>query len=122
MKTLSIKEALSQGYTKFLFNSDGFQSLRDISDVNEKDLAKEDIRLVEIEPYCPAGISSKDIAELLAEHIECNHVDQSQDDTEKVYGAIKNIDFTEAENKISEALSSLHYFRASDIKLVADIN
>lgn len=120
MTELSIKEALEQGYTKYCFNMDGFQGLKDIKDVFDEDLARSDIRLVEIEPYSPAGISSVDIAELLAEHIECNHVDESQDDTEQVYDAIKKLDFTDAENRIAEALSKLHYYRATDIKLIAN--
>ena len=120
MKELSIKDALEQGYTKYCFNSDGFQGLLDISgNIDPSDLAREDIRIVEKEPYSPAGISSKDIAELLAEHIESNHMDDSGDDTEQVFDAIKELDFTDAEHKIGEALSKLKYYRATDIKLIA---
>lgn len=121
MQQLTVKEALKQGYTKYCFNSDGFQGLKDIDgEIDPSDFEREDIRIVNKEPYSPHGMSSKDIAELIAEHIECNHVDDSGDDTEQVYDAIKEIDFTDAENKISEALSKLHYYRATDIKLVAD--
>jgi hypothetical protein len=118
MQKLSIKESLEQGYTKYCFTNDGFQGLRDITDVDESDLARDDIRLIKKESYSPSGLSSKDIAELLAEHIECNHADDSGDDTEQVYDAIKELDFSEAENKITEALSKLRYYRATDIKLI----
>lgn len=119
-KELSIKDALEQGYTKYLFNQEGFQRLLDISDIHEEELLRDDIRLVQIEPYSPNGISSKDIAELLAEHLDCQHSDESGDDTTQVYDAIKGLDFTEAENKITEALSKLNYYKATDIKLVAN--
>ena len=118
MEQLSVKEALEQGYTKYCFNSDGFQGLKDIAgEIDPAHFERDDIRIVEIKSYNPCGISSKDIAELLAEHLECNHADDSGDDTEQVYDAIKELDFTEAENKITEALSNLHYYRATKIRL-----
>jgi hypothetical protein len=121
MQTLSVTEALKQGYTKYCFNSDGFQGLKDIDgEIDPSHFERDDIRIVNKEPYTLRGMCSKDIAELIAEHIECNHVDDSGDDTEQVYDAIKELDFTDAENKITEALSKLHYYRATDIRLVAD--
>ena len=121
MQQLSVKEALEQGYTKYCFNSDGFQGLKDIDgEIDPSHFERDDIRIVNKEPYSPPGMCSKDIAELIAEHIECNHADDSGDDTEQVYDAIKELDFTDAENKIAEALSKLHYYRATDIRLVAD--
>ncbi len=115
---LTVKEALEQGYTKYCFGSDGFQSLKDIIHVEKEHLEREDIRLINKESYHPLGISSKDIAELLAENLECNHSDDSGDDTNQVYDAIIELDFTEAENKITEALSKLNYYRATKIKLI----
>lgn len=117
---LTIDEALLQGYDRFIFNEDGFQCPGYIKDVTEQELAREDIRLLAKESYNPGGISSKDIAALLAEHIYCNHADDTGDDTDRVYDAIKALDFSEAEQKISEALSNLHYFRGTNIKLIAN--
>lgn len=114
---ITYQEAIAQGYEHYVYNNDGYQSLKDISDVESIDFNREDLRLVNKEPYHPSGISSKDIAELLAEHLECNHSGESGDDTEAVYDAIKALDFSEAEAKISEALSGLVYYRATDIKL-----
>lgn len=118
IRELTVKEAIEQGYTMYCFNDDGFQGLRDIEDVDDEDLSRNDIRLVEKEHYHPSGLSSKDIAEILAEHIEVSHYSDSGDDTEAVFNAINDLDFTEAENKISEALSKLKYYRATDIKLI----
>src|SRR4051812_9253440 len=90
---LTIKEALEQGYTCYLFTDSGFQSLQDISEVDDEDLARPDIRLVDKEPYSPDGMSSKDIAELLADRLEDNHSSESGDDTLEVYNTIKELDF-----------------------------
>ncbi|WDO13080.1 hypothetical protein MH928_17375 [Flavobacterium sp. WW92] len=118
MKTeLTVKEALEQGYTKYVYDSDGFQRLSDILD-DEIDFSRNDISLVEKVGYNPAGMDSKEIAELLADHIESNHVSESGDDTNTVYDAIKELDFSEAEMKITETLSSLFYYRSSGIKLI----
>lgn len=120
MKTLTIIEALKAGYTKYCLANDGFQFLKDIDGMDKEHLLREDIRLVEIEPHHPAGMSAEEIAETLAEQIWCNHHDQTGDDTDDVADAIKEIDFTEVENKISEVLSKLNYYTSTDIKLIAD--
>jgi DNA-binding XRE family transcriptional regulator len=115
---LSVKEALEQGYDRYCFNMEGFQGLRSIKDVTEEDLARDDIRIIEKDSYSPAGLTSKQIAEMLAEQIHLTHVDDTGDDTNTVYDVIKALDFTETEKKITKALSDLYYSRASDIKLV----
>lgn len=117
MKELTVKEALEQEYVYYVYNDDGYQSLKDISDM-EMDFDREDIRLVSKEPYAPCGMDSKNIAETIAEIIEQNHVEDTGDDTEQVYDAIMEIDFSEAEKLINEALSKLNYYRATEIKLI----
>jgi hypothetical protein len=117
-ETLTVKQALEQGYTHYVFNSDGFQSLKDIVHISDEDFNRDDIRVVEKESYHPYGISSKDIAELLADHLESNNGENTGDDTSQVYDTIMELDFTEAENKITEALSAINYYRASKIKLI----
>lgn len=119
-KQMTISEALAAGYTQYLFCKDGYQSLRDIEHVTDKDLAKEDIRLVSKQSYNPAGMDAKDIAETLAENIACQHSDESGDDTDTVYDAIKSLDFSAASDMINEALSKLPYYKGTDIKLIPD--
>lgn len=118
MQQLTVNEALEQGYDKFCFNSDGFQGLHDICDAEQSDFERADIRIIDKTPFTPSGISAEDIAEMLAEHIEVNHYDNTQDETEAVYKAIKKIDFSDAEAKINEVLLSMFYYRATDIKLI----
>lgn len=117
MKQLTVKEALDQGYEYYVYNDEGFQSLKHISDM-DMDFSREDILIIKKESYNPPGLNAKDIAELLAETIEHNHSSDSGDDTEQVYDAIIDLDFSEAERIIDEALSKLVYYRATDIKLV----
>jgi hypothetical protein len=56
-KTLTVKQALEQGYTHYVFNSDGFQSLKDIIHISDEYFNRDDIRVVEKEFYHPSGIS-----------------------------------------------------------------
>lgn len=117
IKTLTVKEAIEQGYKHYVYSNDGFQALKEIADDNI-DFSREDIFLVEKESYNPSGVSSKDLAELIADHLEENHCSESGDDTHQVYETIKELDFSDVEKRIDEALSLLTYYRASDIKLV----
>jgi superfamily I DNA and RNA helicase len=118
MRQLTVKEALEQGYTKYIYADGGFQIVSDIEHIDNEDFDRGDILIIEKDPYHPEGISSKDIAEMFADHLEQQHSFESGDDTAQVYEAIKELDFTEAENKITEALSKLDYYRATDIRLV----
>lgn len=119
---LTVQEALEQGYTKYIYDKSDFMIVREITDLLHDDNADEWDRpliLCNKEPESPFGISSKDIAELLADHLEDNHRGEFGGDyTNAVFDAINELDFTEAENKISEALSKLHYYRATNIKLI----
>lgn len=118
MEQLTVKEALEQGYEKFVYNSDGFQSLKDIANVENIDFEREDIRIVGLDAQHPSGISSKDLAELVAEQLQCQYNDDVSNDTDSVYDAIKELDFSDMENKISEALNGINYYSATNIKLV----
>lgn len=117
MKELTVKEALEQEYVYYVYNSDGYQALKYISDM-EMDFNRDDIRLVNKEPYAPCGMDSKNIAETLAEIIEQNHIEDTGDDTEQVYDAIMGIDFSGTQKLIDEALSKINYYIATDIKLI----
>lgn len=101
MEQLTVKEALDQGYQHYCFNKDGYQSLRDISDVDEDDLKRDDICIVNKEPENIGGISCDELKDLIGEHLQCQFDDLTGDDTNSVYEAIKEVDFTDTENKIT---------------------
>jgi len=119
MEQLTVKEALEQGYVYYVYSDDGYQKLKDITDVNNIDFDRA-VRLVDKNPYHPAGIDKESLMDMIAEHIYLNHESESGDDTDSVYDAIKAIDFdfTDVINKIHTALSNLNYYKAVNIRLV----
>ena len=118
VEQLTVKEALEQGYVHYVYNTDGYQSLKFISDVDDINFDRDDVFVVGKEPQTPAGINSKDLAEMIAEHLQEQFESETSDDTNSVYDAIKELDFTDMENKIAEALSGVYYYSATKIKLV----
>lgn len=117
MNQLTIKEALEQGYEYCVHNSEDIQRLIGISDIEEIDFVKDDIRIVDKDPKHPTGISSKDLADMIAEQLQCDY-NEVVDDEDSVYDVIKKLDFTEMENKIIAALSEINYYPVTDIKLI----
>lgn len=119
-ETLTLKEAIEQGYKYCLFDKEGWQSLIDISDVGEKELER-GIVLCEKEPYQPAGMDAKSILEQIAEQIYCQHCDDTGDDTNDVYDRIMDIDLSALEplvKVIDEKLSTMKtFYRTSGIRL-----
>jgi len=115
--TLTVKEAKEQGYSGYFYNADGFQRLKSLDYPDEIDWSRDDIYLADKESYNPGGIDAKALAELLAEHLQCNHESETGDDEDAVYDAIMEIDFTDVELRIDEALSKLHYYRGTKIRL-----
>ncbi len=114
---LTVKEALEQGYEYYVYDSDGWQSLKDISDM-DMNWDRDDISLVNKDPSHPFGLDAKYIAETLAEIISINYSDESGFDGDDVYDAIKDLDLSETENKINESLSKINHYRSSGIKLI----
>jgi hypothetical protein len=114
---LTLQEALEQGYTGCVYAKDGYQHIKQLAFPDEIDWKRDDIYLVNKESYNPAGMDSKEIAETLADQIYENHYDEIGDDTDAVWDVIKAIDFSDVEERINNALSSLHYYRQSKIRL-----
>jgi len=115
-KQLTVKEALEQGYEKFCYANEGFQALHDIKEANEQDFAR-GVEIISKEPFY-AGIDADSLKELIAEDIECNWVDQTGDDTEQVFNAVKELDFTDMAKMINDKLNAIPYYRSTGIKLV----
>lgn len=118
-ESLTLDEAISQGYKYALCPQDGWQliDLEELKSGRGFILESKHLELAEKEPLNPGGLSSNDIAELLAEHLECNHSADTGDDTMQVYNSIKELDFSDAEAKIADALGKIHCYTSSVIKL-----
>ncbi len=119
-ETIKLHEALAQGYEYYLHGNFEFQSVKDLQFITDEEIENKECILCEKEPYSPSGISSADIAEMLADNIADNHGSDTGDDTDDVYNAIKSLDFSEAEEKITQALSYMHYYRPTNIRIVMD--
>lgn len=118
MKTaLTVKEALEEGFEYYFYDSDGWQSMKEIKDM-EMDFSRDDISLAEKQSYNPSGLSSKDIADYLADRIQDQHNSETSCDTNDIYESIVELDFSEAERLINEALSKMNYYLSSGIKLI----
>lgn len=120
--TMTVSQAIAEGYTKYLYAGSGFQSLQLISDLEiNGDEDRSDLELVNKDGYHPAGISPEDLAELVIEHIEDNHISESGDDTGEISAHLKSdVDFEPLANHINEVLSGLTYYKSAGIKLIKD--
>jgi hypothetical protein len=116
-KTLTVAEAIAQGYTRYGRANLDYQHLHDIDDITEDDFTEE-LRLTEKESFYTPSISAEDLAELVAEHIECQNDDMTGDDTNEVYNIIKKLDFEPISKVINKALEDKKFWRLTDIKLI----
>lgn len=116
-KQMTVTEALAAGYEYCLYHEDGYQSLISLSDPQGIQFSRNPV-LVEQEGQAVSVPVSEDLAELLAEHIECNWSDETSDDTMEVYDIVKQMDFTDVHERIAKALEAKRYYRGTDIKLI----
>jgi len=122
MNQLTVKQALEEGYTHFVYASDGYQAIKGIEDVlkDEKaiDFSRDDIYIVSKEPFHPSAPDNEELKDLIAEHVWVNHHDNTGDDTDAVFDAVKAIDFNDISERIQSALNGLNYYHQTNIKLV----
>lgn len=115
---LTVKEATEQGYTKFGFDDEKWQSVMDLSEAQDYfDHPKGDLVLFSKKQYSPS-IDADTIKELLAEHISINHADETGDDTDNVYDSVKELDFEQTAQMINDKLETAAYWMATNIKLI----
>jgi hypothetical protein len=118
---LTVKEALEQGYTKCGEELQEWQSLYEVSDFSNPAEFEEHYNrkmvLFSKDAYHPS-IDADTIKDLLAEHIACNHADESGDDTENVEDSVRELDFEATAKMINDKLQSVDYWKATDIELI----
>ncbi|MVZ67412.1 hypothetical protein GQF61_16275 [Sphingobacterium sp. DK4209] len=124
MERLTIKEALEQGYTHFAYGhpSNGFQSLHELSELTDDDIKDSELYLAGKHTFRPCGLTNEELKELIAEHIWVNHEDNTGDDTDTIYDAIKEIDFQDVSERIEKVLDQYNSFRyVTEIRLALPI-
>lgn len=118
MEQLTVKEALESGYTSFVYDDDGYQSIKEI-DPADIDWSRNDISLVAKESFSPMGLDEDILKEMIIESIWSSHYDDTGDDTDAVFDALNplELDLSKVKSQIDEALSKLKYYKSSGIKL-----
>ena len=120
MKSLTIQQALEQGYTKYGMAGRDWQMTMDIDDGVFEEVPEEqwdEIVLFDKEELLPR-INADTIAEMLAERISENDAEESGRDDDSVYKTVKNIDYTEIAAKVNKELKQHRYWQLTDIKLI----
>lgn len=118
---MTVSEALAQGYTKYGRAGEKFQifdNLEHLSKVGEDGWPQHELYVVSKEEFTPIPTSNEEFGAWVAEMFEDSNYDETGDDTGAVEQAIKEIDFTDAVNKINEKLSGIKYNRLTNIRLV----
>lgn len=119
--TLTLKEAKEQGYTHFCYGhpSNSYQTLHELEELTQQDIDEGTLYLADKETFAPSGISHEELKELIAEYIWVNHEDNTGDDTDIIYDAIKEIDFLDVVERIDKVLEQHKTFRwITNIRLV----
>jgi hypothetical protein len=119
-KEITITEALKEGYKFCGRQSEEWQSLTPIKDLSPIDFEKP---LFLADKKGDVFNFSKDlISEFLADVISGNEAEETGRDTDQIYNAIKEIDFSETELKIQEVLNGFKSYKLTDIKLIHKID
>lgn len=118
---LTVKEALQLGFTKCGEALQEWQTILEVTDfINPYEFVEHwnrKIVLFSKDSYSP-GIDADTIKDLLAEHIACQHEDESGDDTSNVEDSVREIDFEPIAQIINDKLQSIQYWKATDIELI----
>lgn len=114
-ETMTIEQALKEGYEFCGKQHEEWQSLTDINDLNEEDL-REGYYAAQKKPNY-FTFSKESIAETLAELIDENYSQENGRDDDEVYQAIKKLDFSQMETMINSALEKFPYWYLTKIKL-----
>lgn len=117
MEQLTVKDAIEQGYEHFVYNSDGYQSLKELTS-NDIDWSRDDIYVVGKEPLHPKGLTANELADFIGDRLEADYYEITGSDSNSVYDAIIEVDFSDIEMRINKALEKVNYYEATKIKLI----
>ncbi len=123
MQHLTVKEALEQGYESYFYNSDGWQAMKYISDIEKDptliDWSRDDIFLVEKEPRQAISLSEGELKDLIIDQLECQYMDVTgDDDTNTISDAFSGFDFKPFEEQVNKILEGITTYHTTEIKLI----
>lgn len=120
MKTLTVKEAIEQGFTMYGYAKTEEQKAQKLTiDVFKEEPEHKQKLLVLFDKHnsCPST-TTEEISEILSERIGLNDEEECYRDNDDVYVTVSEIDFTEIVKTINKALEKHSYWMITDIKLV----
>lgn len=119
--TLTLAEALAQGYTHFFYAGDGYQAMNELSEITASDYAR-GVELVNKETEkISSYVSAEDIRGFIADTSEERHSDETGSDTETVYPLLADMPlglFDPILNEINERMKSMCYYKSSGIRII----
>ncbi|SHK84329.1 hypothetical protein [Chryseobacterium polytrichastri] len=119
MEKLTLKQAIEQGYKYFVYPEDGYQALMDLEHNSEDDVNwNKKPTLCNKDASHPSGMDAEELKVHLADTISDNHAGDTGCDTDDVYEAIMELDFTEMAEKIQERLNGINFYWQSDVELI----
>ena len=120
IKTLTVKEAIKQGYTKYGISGEDWQIAEDLHDDVFDEVEDVDGIVLFEKHYSNPSVTNSQISDILSDIIGTNDSEETGRDDDQVYDAIKNIDYTEIVNTINKELEKHKYWMLTDIQLIRD--
>lgn len=115
--TLTLQEAIDQGYEHFFYKGEGYQRLNILSEIEDSDFDK-GVELANKEPHYPTSLDSHEIADWIADTMQDRFTEETGDDTNSVYDLLKDLDCTPIVESIEAKLKSMQFYKSSGIKLI----
>lgn len=122
-KTLTVKQALEQGYESYFYNSDGWQGMKYISDIliepDSIDWKRDDIFISEKQARQTMSLSEGELKDIIIDQLEGTYYDlTSDDDSSVINDAFSDFDFKTLEDAINKVLEGVTTYHSTDIKLI----
>lgn len=115
--TLTLKQALEQGYTHYTTTPDEWGMACELRNLIFEEEECEHLYLCERKANFPS-ITKEVIAGLIADKICEDDNDVCCRDSDEVYNAVKEIDFSDIQKTINDKLKQFKYWMFTDIQVV----
>lgn len=115
---LTVAQALEKGYEYYGFEDERFQSLSEVKTAHEDIDFKRKVFLFSKNPNASPSISEEELKDLVSEHIEQDHEDQTGDDTGTVTDLLSTFDFKDFADKINKHIESITTYGLTKTELI----
>jgi hypothetical protein len=116
METLTLQQAISEGYTHFGYTGRDYQSVNPLEDITEDDFKDDNIVLFEKKPFY-LGIDADNLRDIVTDTVIDNG--EIADDTDEPYDLLRDgVNWEKFAEEINDAMRHRPYWRLTKIKLV----